>query len=515
MRRQIEGGRFAPYQKTAGTSRSQGDKKHQSEGATIINTISKGSSTLTSLKAIMKMGKLLSPGNKISGQPPAIHPPWNKARIEPMENKNGGGESLKERKGEKVEKGFERREVEKKEKQRGRDEETEKWARGEMETWRESNKGGGTNNGMRNTVGGGEGIRPEQRGVLPGLPSSDRNYSLYDGMVIDGIYFQTCAEPRKPPLVKQRLKEAPSLISLARRLQGTSGVGDMRWSNGRSWDRGEENSREIYGSIGEMSVSASVSGRGTGNERKRWELEVEDGSWKRREKNPNIDTRAKSGSKESQYEFSLSDASSITSSVTAEHEYDTETEKTVSGTEEEEGVSDTEESGSQDDGGEGSDSEMESGLESEDEGTESSRKYSKSSVRNSSVSQRRRGGDSLQRESRRQQRFSRSTNSSGRSSSSDSNCSRYSGSSGSRPKTSLHSRSSHKTIEEESENEEESEDEEAGKIGGTSSQSDVGSGVIDPSDNLSTIIEDAEEEESGEGEEEDKMGGGLENESAA
>lgn len=490
MRRKFEGSRFAPFpahvqphspsapplRKTPGNSRS--------EGGTVINTMSESSGAVVSLKAMMGIRTLLFSRSNLTGEPPTTHPPWNKTRIEPMEKKHSGGEGLDEKQGERVGRGFERGEAEKRENKEGRDE--GKGGREDMEIWWGSSKGSATNNGMRNGVGGGESIR----GELPGWPSSDRSFSAHDSMLIDGIYFQTSVDASKPPPVKQKLSKTTSLISLARRLQGPARVGDIGWSEGRSWDSGE-NSRKIYGSIGEMSVSASVSERGTEEERKRWQLQVEDGSSEGlRKKTHKRDPETESGSKESQSEFSLSDASSITSSVTAEQESDTETVKNESdsGTEKEERES---ESGSQDEGGEGPESEKESGLESEDEGTGPSRK--------------------LKREIRRRERGSLSS-SSGR------DTYKYSGStvSSSRPKTSSRSRSTHETIEEESEEEEESGDEHVVKSGRASSQSDVSSGATDPSEDLSPIIEDTEEEEeSEEGDEGDEGLGDLENESAA
>lgn len=133
-----------------------------------------------------------------------------------------------------------------------------------METYGRSNRGGAMNNGMRNAAERGQGVRPEHRGMLPGLTSAGRFDSVDGGMVIDGSYFQTSFEASKPPAVKQKLSESLSLISLARRLQGPARVGDEQWINGKSWDRGEEESRKMYGSVGDMSVSASVSEREEG-----------------------------------------------------------------------------------------------------------------------------------------------------------------------------------------------------------------------------------------------------------
>lgn len=515
MKRPFQGGRSAtqlPGLLPGKIPGSEGDNRQKSESAPAKNT--KSLSTPSSLKATREVSTLSSSGSKTSGQPPAIHTPWNKARIGPMENEHRGKERSDEKREEKSKR--ERAEARKREnKKGGSGDGTEKDGRGKMELWARSNKSGLANNGMRN-VGGEEGFRPDHMGELPGLSSSDQFFTVNGGVVIDGSYFQTPVDASKPPAVKQKPSEALSLISFARRLQGPARVGDTRWSNGKSRDRGEENSREIYGTIGERSVSASVSERDTGEEKRRWELEHRSSEgWWRRKQFQDYDSETGSGSRQSQ-----SDASSITSSVRGEHESETETEKneSESGSEREGGSSDRgreSESGSQDEAGEG----FESGLESEDEGSE--RSTTRSKVSN--------GSESIKR---RSSRANRRRGGSGRSTrrSSDSTSSRYSGStiSGSRPRTSRHSRSSHETIEEESEEEDESEVEEVESAGSpkssssrrSSTQSDVSSGVTDTSEYLSPIIEDAEEEEEekggGQGREEDKEDeGDLENASTA
>lgn len=445
-----------------------------------------------------------------------------------MQEGDGGRDRLEDRKGEGVGRGFERVEAGKRENEGGRrragreeaiERGRERGGRGDMETWGRSNRGGMMNNGMRNAWGGREGVRPEHRGVLPGLSSSGQPASLDGGVVIDGSYFQTSIEASKPPLVKQKLSEALSLISLARRLQGPARVGYEQWSDGRGWDRGEENSRKMYSSIGDVSVSAAVSERDRGEEDSSSE-----GWWKREQRFHNSveqsDSETGSRSKESPSELSLSGASSPTSSVTAEHdktESDTETEKNESdsGTEKETLDTDREsESGSQAE--EGSESEKESGLESEDEGKESGRKSSDGqSVKSASSS-------SISSKSRRSSAKRESSTSWHDKSNRSTNSSRYSGStaSSSRPKTSGHSRSSHETIEEESEEEEE--EEEVKSAGGRSrrASSHIQSDVIDTSDDLSPIIEDTEEEEKShgditeEGNEEEEEERDLENETA-
>ncbi len=513
-----------------------------------MNTKPKSSSAAARLKSMMSMSALLSTGTKTSGQPPAIHPPWNKARVRPVEEGEGSRDRQEERKVEGVGRGLERQEARGREnREGGRDEAAERGrergGRGEIEIWGRSNRGGMANNGMRNAVERAEGIRPERRGELPGLSSFGHFASLDGSIVIDGSYFQTSVEASKPPPMKQKLSEASSLISLARRLQGPARVGNRQWRNGKSWDRGAENSRKMYDSVGDMSVSASVSERAMGEEWRRWEreLEEENGSpevcWKREKRFHDNDSDTLSGSKETPSEFSPSEASSPTSSVTAEHdktESDTETEKNESdsGTEKEEGTPDTEsESGSH----RGSESERESGLETENEGKESSRRRSKGSVSISSASSNSVSGKSRSRCANvKRKRCSHSTNSKETDRNSCSENRRYSGSAvrSSRSHPSRHPHSSHETIEEESEKEEESGEEEEEEPQKSSSnrraiariQSDVGSGMIDASDDLSPIIEDAEEEEEEEEEErcsghggdgdEDEEEGDLENEAA-
>ncbi|XP_040924585.1 protocadherin-15-like isoform X2 [Betta splendens] len=452
----------APPPKAAAASRMEVDRHQQAQSPSLIKTVSRSSGAAAGLKAMMRMSTLLPSGSKASGQPPAIHPPWNKARIGPMERGDGGRAWSEDRKGE-------RGEAESRANAEGGAESTERGGRGEKGTWERSIKGGAAENRVINGAGGGEGIRPEHRGELPGLASSRRFFTVDDNIVIDGSYFQTSAETSSPPAVKQKASEALSLISLTRRLQGPARVGDAQWS-----DENGENSGKIYVSIGGMSVSASVSERGRGREgeRRRWESGGEESSsearWRRGRQVRSGDSETGSGGKESQSEFSLSDASSVTSSVTAGHTSGTETEADESDSDtdrESEGVS-------QDEGGERSESE-ESGLESEEERPDSSR---------------RRGnlkGGSRGREGSRHSRYSASAGSR------------------SRPRTSSRAHSSHDTIEEESEEE--------GDAGGSrraSGQSNGSAAVID-ADDLSPIIEEAEEEE------EERSGGDEKNESAA
>ncbi|XP_038592054.1 sodium/potassium/calcium exchanger 1-like [Micropterus salmoides] len=536
VRRQLQGSRLPPRpsclqphpppshglsRKTPGAPRAEGVKKQPSEGGTTMNTKSKSSSAAARLKAVMR-----SSGSKTSGLPPTIHLPWNKARVRPVEERGGGRDRLEGEEG--LGKGCEREEAGKRENKWGGGGEMtesgrERGDRGEMVTWGRNSRGGVTNSVMRNAAEGREGVRPEHRGELPGLSSSGYLASLDSGLVINGSYFQTSIEASKPPPVKQKLSEALSFISLTRRLHGPTRVGDEQWSNGKSWDRAGENSRKMDGSVGDMSVSSSVSERAVGEGRRGWERELgeenssSEGWWKKEKRFHDSDSETGSGSK-------VSHTGSPTASVTDKHantESDTETQNNDSDsiTEMEEGTPDTgreSESGSHYEEGEGSESERESGLESEDEGEELSRKSSKGSVSISSASsnsisiKNRSSGANLKRESRQRERSSHFTV-----------CS-------ARPQTSRHSRSSHETTEEE--NEESGEEEEEAKGAGSRRslssrratkhiRSDISSGVIDTSDDLSPIVEDTEEEEEEEEERssshgEDEEEGDLENESA-
>lgn len=463
-----------------------------------MNTKCKGSNAAARLKDVIRVSALLSSGSKTSGQPPTIHPPWNKARVGPLEKGEGSKDGLEEGKVERIGRGLDRGEGGTREnKGQGRDDEATERGReraggGEVGTWGTATAGRVTNNEMRITVKRGEGIGPGHRGELPGLSSTGHFASLDGGLIIGGSYFQTSVEASRPAPVKQKLSQALSLISLARRVQGPARVGDEQWSNGKSRDRGGLNSRKMYGSVGDMSVSASVFQRAIREERRKWEKqsEGEDGSseghWKREKRIRDSDSETGSSSKESPAEFSPSNASSPTSSVTAEHdrtESDTEAEKngSNSGTEDVEGTSESE-SGSQS----RTESEGGSGLESEDEGKELSRKPSKVSSSRSCSEGR-----------------SRSAKVKRGSSSSDSESLTYSSSAAcsSRPQTSRLSHSLHETIEEESEEDKELGEEEAEGVGessrqvATSNQSHIISGLMDASDDLSPIIEDTEEEE--------------------
>lgn len=463
MRRQIQGNRLdtqtghqnshpppvQPLTKTPGAPEAEGDKKQQDGGKL------KGSSTAARLKAVM--------GMNTSAEPPAIHLPWNKARVGPMED---GKE------GEDVRLG--NREAGKSENKKGRKNEAvesslKKEQRGELGIWGRDSRHSMTNGRMKNSAVQGGGNRPEHGRELPGLVGLDGS------LVIDGSYFQTFTGASMPAPAKQKLNEAFGLISLVRRMQEPTRVGDEHWSNRKSRERGGD-SREMYGSIGDMSVSAAVSARR--RTARRWEGET--GS--RDSMTEQSDSETGSGSRESPSEFSLSDRSSPTSSATTEteiNESDLEMESDDEGRGEDEEVSDSYE---------------ESGTESEDEEEESSRERSKG------------------------QRYASKSSKHGNSST---DSKRYSSSTAPSPNM-LRDSGSYKRSGKESEDN--SEEGRGGNVrlrksaASRRSSIHVGSGVMDTSDDLSPIMEDTEDEEKsssqsgGRHKEEDEVWG---NESAA
>ncbi|XP_077359521.1 uncharacterized protein LOC144005295 [Festucalex cinctus] len=273
--------------------------------------------TAAKLKALMS--SLLSSGTT-AGRPPAIHLPWNKARIKPGEVEGRG--RLGEREG--------KEEAKRNTVAAGRREEDERiriWrARAEMETW-------------ARIKAGGEEFRPEHRGELPGLVPNG-------GLVINRSYQRGSAETVQPPQ-KQKLNDTPGLISLNRRLQGPVRVGGEVRSNGMG--RGGGRFRKMYDSVGDMSVSAFVSGRGSAAEGERWGRQVREedsfsGEWHTKRK-------LFHEQRDPESEFSASDSNIPSSSVS------TEREETESDTESQS------KSGSQD---EEEDSERESGSESDE-----------------------------------------------------------------------------------------------------------------------------------------------------
>lgn len=503
MRRKIPGGRVAPHpalpsarpppsyepsNKTAGAPRSRSDATQPSDVGTSRSVKAKG----PRLKSLVRVSALLSSGSKTSGQPPAIHPPWNKARVRPAQEEERSRNGLEEEK-EGMRREFEKAEARERENKIG-----EAMGRGrtsrEVGTWERNAGGGVANNEMRLGFKRG-GVMPEHRAELPGLSSASHFTGLGSGIIINGSYFQTAAEASQPPAVKQKLNEALSLISLARRAQGPARVGDEQRGSRRSWrSMGEKSSSAMYGSVGDMSISAAVSQRATEEERRRRHTLFREGNIStqtRGKRLPDSDSESGSGSKES----SASAASSSTSSVTAERdrsESDRETEEDEADSDGEEGSADTaSETGSQ------SRSESESEEEDEEFGGEPSKDGA------SSISSRKSESAKVER--------NKSSHAPDGSDPEDVGCAGPTVPS-CRPQTSTRSRSSHETIEEDSEEEKdvEGEDEEAKSVGSgkssrgdtSSNQSDAGSGLMDASDDLSPIMEDTEEEEEGMEEEE-------------
>ncbi|TNN46358.1 hypothetical protein EYF80_043446 [Liparis tanakae] len=169
---------------------AEGDQRHPPPGGAAESSKPRSwSAAAAALKGVFSSGKS-------SGRPPAIHPPWNRARVRPVGEGDGGREGREERD---AGRGFERGEA-------GR-------GGGETETW------GGANGGTRNAVGRGDAARSEQR---------------------------------------SRLSEALGPTPLGRRPQGPARVGEGRGGG-----------RRTSGSIGDMSVSASVSERVVGEEWRR------------------------------------------------------------------------------------------------------------------------------------------------------------------------------------------------------------------------------------------------------
>lgn len=510
MRRKIPGGRVAPHpalpsarpppshgpsNKTAGAPRSWSDATQPSDAATSRSVKAKG----PRLKSVMRVSALLSSGGKTSGQPPAIHPPWNKARVRPAQEEERSRNGLEEEAG-----------ARERENKIGEATGRRRTSR-EVGTWERNAGGGAANNEMRLGFKGGGGVTAEHRAELPGLSSTSHFTSLGSGIMINGSYFQTAAEASQPPAVKQKLSEALSLISLARRVQGPARVGDEQRGSRRSWrSTGETSSSAVYGSVGDMSVSAAVSQRAAEEERSRRHTPFRGGNIStqtRGNKLPDSDTESGSGSKES----SASAASGSTSSERDRSESDRETEEDESDSDGEEGSADAaSETGSQ----------SRSESESEEEEEEFRRKPSKDGA--SSTSRRKSKSAKVEGYKSRHSSDGTDPQNVGCAGPAVPSC---------RPQTSTRSRSSYETIKEDSEEEKdvEGEDEEAksvgsGKSGGgdtSSDQSDTGSGLMDASDDLSPIMEDTEEEEEerssgshGEDRDDAEEEGDLENESA-
>lgn len=239
---------------------------------------------------------LLLSRSKAPGKAPAIHPPWNKARVRPaddggrrrggpQERRGGGGVGL-----------FEKREAgirESRERTRGREGEPQ---------WK------GMRNGVSHEARNGERAE-EHRGVLPGLLSTNRHHSLDGG---GGTYFQTCVGTGNPPPATQKLSEALGLITGARRLQGPARVGSQECSGARGWHGGGRPCSRTH--------SSGSAWRGGDTETKVW--------WTSGRPRPSSDSET--GSTASSLEWSASMESSTNSSVTTrpgETESGSDTEK--------------------------------------------------------------------------------------------------------------------------------------------------------------------------------------------
>lgn len=233
-------------------------------------------------------------GSKAPGKAPAIHPPWNKARVGPtddggrkrggpQERRGGGGVGL-----------FESGEA-------------------GMRESREGSRGMEMRNGARN------GERREHRGALPGL-STNHHPSLVGGALINRSYFHTSVGTGEPSLAKQKLSEALGLISGARRLRGAARVGGEDCSGARGWHGGGRPCSRTHGS-----VSAWVSQRDADSAGRRGGDSSESEVWWTRGKlGPSSDSET--GSTASSSESSGSVESSTSASLTSRTEA-TETEK--------------------------------------------------------------------------------------------------------------------------------------------------------------------------------------------
>ncbi|XP_077406407.1 uncharacterized protein LOC144038109 [Vanacampus margaritifer] len=228
--------------------------------------------TAAKLKALMS--SLLSSGTT-AGRPPAIHLPWNKARIKPGGAEGRGGLEDNVAAG-----------------RREEDERIRIWrARAEMETW-------------ARTEAGGLGFRPEYRGQLPGLVPNG-------GPAINRSYRRGSAEAVQPPQ-KQKLNDSLGLIAVNRRLRGPRRV------RSDAIGRGGGRVRKMYDSVGDMSVSAFVSGRGGAAEggRRGRQIRGEDSFSEGWHTRPELFQEQR----DPESEFSASDTNVPSSSVSTERE---------------------------------------------------------------------------------------------------------------------------------------------------------------------------------------------------
>lgn len=238
-------------------------------------------------------------GSRAPGKAPAIHLPWNKARVQPLDD--GGGRRGGERK-------------------RGGG--VGAFENGDAGASDRGGRGGGSGGKSARNGGSRNGGRGERRGPLPGLMSADLYRSLDGGGFINGSYFSEPVATGGPPQAKRTLSEALDLTPGHRRLRGG----------------GEGASSRDQGPVGGGGVSGGAP-RAAG--RRAGESEV---WWTTGKPRPGSDSET--GSRASSSEFRASLESSTNSSATSgpdETESGSETEKqdweTVEEEEEEEGDS--------------------------------------------------------------------------------------------------------------------------------------------------------------------------------
>lgn len=400
-------------------------------------------------------------GSKAPGKAPAIHPPWNKARVRPADDGGRKGGGLQERRGGGGVGLFEDGEAGMRESREG-----------ELR-WKSMRNG--VNHEARNGERG-----EEHRGTLPGSLSTNRYRSLDGGGFHNGSCFQTCVGTGKPSPVKRKLSGALGLISGARRLRGAARVGSEDCSGAPGWHGGGRPCSRTHAPVGGKSVSAWVSQRDVGSAGRRAGENSESEVWWTRGK-PRPSSDSETGSTASSSEFSAWVESSTNSSVTTRPEATesgSETEKQDWETVEEEAADTELERQSRSE----AEQERESGLEGEVRS-----KPSESGAGGNSVSAE--GGNS----SAKLHQESAETNTK----------------SAAAPPSSPPPRSSQETAEEEVEEDEEVRNvlsRTLGRPASSSEQPNMGSGVTK---DLSPIIEDTEdedEEDKGEGEEAEDLG---------
>lgn len=241
---------------------------------------------------------MLLSGSKAPGKAPAIHPPWNKARVGPtddggrkrggpQERRGGGGAGL-----------FESGEA-------------------GMRESREGSRGREMRNGARN------GERREHRGALPGL-STNHHPSLVGGALVNGSYFHTSVGTGEASPAKQKLSEALGLISGARRLRGAARVGGEDCSAARGWHGGGRPCSRTHGSasawVSQRDAESAGRRGGDSSESEVW--------WTRGKLGPSSDSETGSAASSSESSGCVeSSASASPASRTEATESGSETEK--------------------------------------------------------------------------------------------------------------------------------------------------------------------------------------------